>query len=255
MASPETDTLEIAEAIAKYTRAIQLNAHDGEAVYQRGLAYAKLNRLAQAVQDLKQATSMFPNDGRGPLALGMVRARMPQSRSQAGSDLSCALPLLSSAVESNPNEPYWLTCRAQGFRYLALLAPYPSMGPGVARAALLELAAADITRSLALNAANPAALLERSLIRVASGAIEQDLETVDATPQCTYTSVIKRQYIPNHLISCSLVVHIVKQALLVELNVMRAIVPPDDDMARAITWAIETLSRGDPTCTGIHLGG
>jgi tetratricopeptide (TPR) repeat protein len=86
------------QAIAAFSRALQVVPDDPDLLYGRGLAYAEANNIDLAVKDFHRLLKIKPGDVDASNALGFTLA-------DAGRDLSEAEQLLQTARAAKPNDP------------------------------------------------------------------------------------------------------------------------------------------------------
>lgn len=92
------------EAIAVFTRAIELDGHHGHAFANRALGYGHTNRLEEARRDLAAAEALIPAHA----VIYRIRALIALRQS----DKATALAELSASLEKEPGNPFALWHRA-----------------------------------------------------------------------------------------------------------------------------------------------
>jgi tetratricopeptide (TPR) repeat protein len=98
------------EAIAEFTKAIQLSPNDARIYNDRGLVYHKLNRFPEAMEDFSKAIEIAPKDFAGYSGRGA--ALVAQNQNDA------ALVDLNKAVELKADDAQTLRWRAAAYRGL-----------------------------------------------------------------------------------------------------------------------------------------
>jgi tetratricopeptide (TPR) repeat protein len=86
------------EAIDAFTHALQVVPDDPDLLYGRGLAYAEIGKIDQAVADFRRLLQIKPDDIDASNALGFTLA-------DAGRDLPEAEKLIAAARAAKPNDP------------------------------------------------------------------------------------------------------------------------------------------------------
>ena len=87
-----------AEAANAFTHALQVVPDDPDLLYGRGLAYAEIGKIDQAVADFRRLLQIKPDDIDASNALGFTLA-------DAGRDLPEAEKLIAAARAAKPNDP------------------------------------------------------------------------------------------------------------------------------------------------------
>ncbi|MFC0085460.1 tetratricopeptide repeat protein [Dyella flava] len=87
-----------AEATNAFTHALQVVPDDPDLLYGRGLAYAEIGKIDQAVADFRRLLQIKPDDIDASNALGFTLA-------DAGRDLPEAEKLIAAARAAKPNDP------------------------------------------------------------------------------------------------------------------------------------------------------
>jgi tetratricopeptide (TPR) repeat protein len=87
-----------AEATDAFTHALQVVPDDPDLLYGRGLAYAEIGKIDQAVADFRRLLQIKPDDIDATNALGFTLA-------DAGRDLPEAEKLIATARAAKPNDP------------------------------------------------------------------------------------------------------------------------------------------------------
>ncbi|WP_240669071.1 tetratricopeptide repeat protein [Dyella sp. M7H15-1] len=87
-----------AEAADAYSHALQVAPDDPDLLYGRGLAYAEIGKIDQAVADFRRLLQIKPDDIDATNALGFTLA-------DAGRDLPEAEKLIATARAAKPNDP------------------------------------------------------------------------------------------------------------------------------------------------------
>jgi tetratricopeptide (TPR) repeat protein len=93
--SETVETVDEAEALTEYDRAIQLHPNDAKVYYNRGLARSKFGDKKGAISDYDRAIRMNPNDARAYTNRGATRSDLG-NREGAISDAN-------QAIRINPN--------------------------------------------------------------------------------------------------------------------------------------------------------
>ena len=145
-------------------------------------------QLDQALRVFREMTSLDNTNAMGWLGMGRCCSRK-QELEAACSHLSAARKHLSAKIEVSPQASRLRVLRAQCLRELALSQPSSTLPPSpipptakdgdLSRQSLLAQAASDLDLVLSTEASFVDALIERSLVRLALGLIDQgrsDLE-------------------------------------------------------------------------------
>ncbi len=98
------------EAIAEFTRAIQLSPEDARIYNDRGRVYHRMNRFPEAMADFSKAIELAPKDYAGYAERGAVQVSQNQ--------METALADLNKALELNPGDTQTLRWRASAYRGL-----------------------------------------------------------------------------------------------------------------------------------------
>jgi len=98
------------EAIAEFTKAIQLSPKDAPIYDDRGWAYHKLNRFPEAIEDFSKAIELAPKDYAGYSGRGVTLVAQNQN--------DAALVDLNKALELKPEDAQTLRFRAAAYRGL-----------------------------------------------------------------------------------------------------------------------------------------
>ena len=98
------------EAIAEFTKAIQLSPKDARIYNDRGWAYYKLNRFPEATEDFSKAIEIAPKDSAGYSGRGVMLVAQNQN--------DAALVDLNKAVELKPDDAQTLRFRASAYKSL-----------------------------------------------------------------------------------------------------------------------------------------
>jgi tetratricopeptide (TPR) repeat protein len=98
------------EAIAEFTKAIQLSPKDAPIYDDRGWAYHKLNRFPEAIEDFSKAIELDPKDYAGYSGRGVTLVAQNQN--------DAALVDLNKALELKPEDAQTLRFRAAAYRGL-----------------------------------------------------------------------------------------------------------------------------------------
>jgi tetratricopeptide (TPR) repeat protein len=98
------------EAIAEFTKAIQLSPNDARIYNDRGWAYYKLNRFPEAIEDFSKAIEIAPKDYAGYSGRGVMLVAQNQN--------DAALVDLNKALELKPDEAQTLRFRASAYKNL-----------------------------------------------------------------------------------------------------------------------------------------
>ena len=231
------------------TQAIEIDPHDTTALFLRGLAYWRLSQLEQASQDFEHAIAADDEDGCGHLGRAMCRARSARHRDTALEPLCRSQELFTQELSDDSEDPWPLLYRAQTRRYLALLGTLPQpiierLGGSATRISLLKHALSDLEQALVLRPEFVEALAEQSIVRALLGQVEPavlHLDTVTtAVPERTSRTAYHRTDVAHSLI-LSLIGRAERDAVIEELLVVREIVTPGDENARAISTVLYKL--------------
>jgi tetratricopeptide (TPR) repeat protein len=98
------------EAIAEFTKAIQLSPDDARIYNDRGWAYYKLNRFPEATEDFSKAIEIAPKDFAGYSGRGVMLVAQNQN--------DAALVDLNKALELKPDDAQTLRFRASAYKSL-----------------------------------------------------------------------------------------------------------------------------------------
>jgi len=98
------------EAIAEFTRAIQLSPKDARIYNDRGLVYQRTNRFPEAMEDFSKAIELAPKDYAGYSGRGATQVAQNQN--------DAALVDLNKALELKPDDLPTLRWRASAYRGL-----------------------------------------------------------------------------------------------------------------------------------------
>ena len=98
------------EAIAEFTKAIQLSPKDPQIYNDRGLVYHRMNRFPEAMEDFSKAIEIAPKNYAGYSGRG--GALVAQNQNDA------ALADLNKALELKPDDAQTLRFRASGYKNL-----------------------------------------------------------------------------------------------------------------------------------------
>src|SRR6266542_1697858 len=98
------------EAIAEFTKAIQLNPKDARIYNDRGRVYHRMNRFPEAIEDFSKAIEIAPKDYAGYSERGSTQVSQNQ--------MDAALADLNKALELKPNDAQTLRWRASAYRAL-----------------------------------------------------------------------------------------------------------------------------------------
>jgi tetratricopeptide (TPR) repeat protein len=98
------------EAIAEFTRAIQLSPKDARIYNDRGLVYQRTNRFPEAMEDFSKAIELAPKDYAGYSGRGATQVAQNQN--------DAALVDLNKALELKPDDLPPLRWRASAYRGL-----------------------------------------------------------------------------------------------------------------------------------------
>jgi tetratricopeptide (TPR) repeat protein len=96
------------EAIAEFTKAIQLSPKDAHIYDDRGWAYHKLNRFPEAIEDFSKAIEIAPKDYAGYSGRGVTLVAQNQN--------DAALVDLNKALELKPDDAQTLRFRAFAYK-------------------------------------------------------------------------------------------------------------------------------------------
>ena len=98
------------EAIAEFTKAIQLSPNDARIYNDRGCVYHKMNRFPEAIEDFSKAIEIAPKDYAGYSGRGVVLVAQNQN--------DAALVDLNKALELKPDDAPTLRFRASAYHGL-----------------------------------------------------------------------------------------------------------------------------------------
>lgn len=98
------------EAIAEFTKAIQLSPKDARIYHDRGWAYYKLNKFPEAIEDFSKAIEIAPKDYAGYSGRGVMLVSQNQN--------DAALVDLNKALELKPDDAQTLRFRASAYKGL-----------------------------------------------------------------------------------------------------------------------------------------
>lgn len=172
-------------ALQYYNLGINLAPTDAVAINNRGNTLLKLRRFDEAIEDFRRVTTLEPASGAGWLGLGLVYARIPNHRDEALAAFERSIALLTAEIESPAASDWMWMYRSRARRELAILEPDPT-----ARRTLLELATADSDQVLSQYTSYVSGRLERGLVRVATGSINEAIEdfaiVIATIPQRTF---------------------------------------------------------------------
>jgi tetratricopeptide (TPR) repeat protein len=98
------------EAIAEFTRAIQISPNDARIYTDRGRVYHRMNRFPEAMEDFSKAIELAPKDYAGYSERGAVQVSQNQ--------MEAALADLNKALELKPGDIPTLRWRASAYRGL-----------------------------------------------------------------------------------------------------------------------------------------
>jgi tetratricopeptide (TPR) repeat protein len=98
------------EAIAEFTKAIQLSPNDARIYNDRGRVYHRMNRFPEAIEDFSKAIEIAPKDYAGYAERGAVQVSQNQ--------MDAALADLNKALELKPDDAQSLRWRASAYRGL-----------------------------------------------------------------------------------------------------------------------------------------
>jgi tetratricopeptide (TPR) repeat protein len=98
------------EAIAEFTKAIELSPKDARIYNDRGWAYYKLNRFPEATEDFSKAIEIAPKDFAGYSGRGVMLVAQNQN--------DAALLDLNKALELKPDDSQTLRFRASAYKGL-----------------------------------------------------------------------------------------------------------------------------------------
>jgi len=98
------------EAIAEFTKAIQLSPNDARIYNDRGWAYYKMNRFPEATEDFSKAIEIAPKDFAGYSGRGVMLVAQNQN--------DAALVDLNKALELKPDDAQTLRFRASAYKNL-----------------------------------------------------------------------------------------------------------------------------------------
>jgi tetratricopeptide (TPR) repeat protein len=98
------------EAIAEFTKAIELSPKDPRIYNDRGRVYHRMNRFPEAIEDFSKAIELAPKDYAGYSERGAVQVSQNQ--------MEAALADLNKALELSPGDTQTLRWRASAYRGL-----------------------------------------------------------------------------------------------------------------------------------------
>jgi tetratricopeptide (TPR) repeat protein len=98
------------EAIAEFTKAIQLSPNDARIYNDRGRVYHRVNRFSEAIEDFSKAIEIAPKDYAGYSERGAAHVSQNQ--------MDAALADLNKALELKPDDAPTLRWRASAYRGL-----------------------------------------------------------------------------------------------------------------------------------------
>jgi tetratricopeptide (TPR) repeat protein len=154
------------EAIAAFSRAIQTNANNSEAFYQRGLVYQRLGKNQEAMADVTQVIQLDPNHAKAHLLRGNLRF-------QLGDDQG-ALDDYNRAIYLDPKQA----------------AAYLNRGSAHAAIGNEQAALLDYNQAIAIDPKLAAAYLNRCLTKSnlddQSGAIQDCTQAINLQPDYAY---------------------------------------------------------------------
>jgi tetratricopeptide (TPR) repeat protein len=169
------------EAIARYTRALELNPNDADAHYNRGDAYWALGRWQSsrgedptesyraAIEDFTRALERSPSDAKVHFRRGNAYSALGECQSLRGEDPTesyrAAIADYARALDLNPNDAEAHIGR--GDAYWALGHWQSSRGEDPTES--YRAAIADYTRALEREPHNPNAYRYRGYVRIAAG--------------------------------------------------------------------------------------
>ena len=98
------------EAIAEFTKAIELSPKDPRLYNDRGRVYHRMNRLPEAIEDFSKAIKLAPKDYAGYSERGAAEVSQNQ--------MEAALADLNKALELKPDDAQTLRFRASAYKSL-----------------------------------------------------------------------------------------------------------------------------------------